>query len=104
MKLPIDNSQLHMDVGSGEHGSLWIFIHGTDVADRGLIVLFSVFFCFFSVFFPLSPPPWKRLNSAIFSIFCYFPLLPSPLEIFLPTPLQLHIGFCVSIYYKSYMK
>jgi len=35
-----------MDVGSGNRGAVppWIFIHGTDIEDRGLIVLFSDFF------------------------------------------------------------
>jgi len=42
----------------------WIFIRGTDIVDRGLIVLFLGIFYHFSVFFPL--PPWKKLNSAIF--------------------------------------
>jgi len=32
--------------------------HGTNIVDRGLKVLFSVFFCYFSVFFSL-PAPWK---------------------------------------------
>jgi len=44
----------------------WNFIHGTDILDRsGLSVLFFVFF-------PL-PPPWKRLNSAIFRYFSDVP-------------------------------
>jgi len=43
-----------------------IFIHGTDVVDRGLIVLFSVFF-------PLPPtPPERGLIVLFFGIFCYF--------------------------------
>jgi len=50
--------------GQGGHGPLWIFLHGTDIVDRGLIMLFSVFF-------------------AIFRSFSVAP----PLEIFLPTPL-----------------
>jgi len=34
----------------------WIFIHGTDIiVDRGLIVLFSVFFFIFRFFFHCSP-------------------------------------------------
>jgi len=39
---------------AGGRGSSWIFIH--DTVDRGLIVLFSVFFCYFSIFFFRSPP------------------------------------------------
>jgi len=52
-----------MSVGSGGQGGgawpPWIFIHGSNIVDRGLIVLF------FSLFF----------------------VAPNPLEIFLPTPL-----------------
>jgi len=46
-----------MGVGSGGRGGgkgavlLWIFIHGTDIVDRGLIVLF---FDLFSVALPLE--------------------------------------------------
>jgi len=47
----------------------WIFIHGTDVINKGLIVLFFGLFCYFSIFFPLLPP----------------------LEIFLSTPLSLDL-------------
>jgi len=35
----------------------WIFIHGTDIVDRSLIVLFFGLFCYFSVFFPLPSLP-----------------------------------------------
>jgi len=66
----------------------WIFMHGTNVVDRGLKVLFSVFLLFFGLF-PLALF-WKRLNSAVFQSFLVFfglfsvgPLL----EIFLRTPL-----------------
>jgi len=82
-----------MGVGSREQGGVppWIFIRGTNIVDKGLKVLFSAFFCYFSVFFSVAPlPPWKRLNSVIFryflTIFGIFSL-PSPLENFLPTPL-----------------
>jgi len=60
-------------------------------SDRDLKVLFFGLFCYFSFFsFRLfsvvpPPPPWKRLNSAIFGLFF---LLPS-LENFLPTPLHI---------------
>jgi len=44
--------------GAGRgRGLPWIFIHGTDIGDKGLIVLFSVLFCYFSVFFSLAPSP-----------------------------------------------
>jgi len=56
----------NMGVGSGgQEGAVppWIFIHGTYIVDRGLIVLFFGLyllffglFCYFSVFFPSSPP------------------------------------------------
>jgi len=62
-----------MGVGSGVPGgswSLWIFIHGTDIVDRGLIVLF------FGIFFRW-PTSWKRLNSSIFQFFgLFFGLFP----------------------------
>jgi len=36
----------------------WIFTHGTDTVDRGLIVLFfGLFWLFFGLFFRW--PPWK---------------------------------------------
>jgi len=66
-------------------------IHGTNIVDRGLKVLFSAFFGIFWYFFRCSLL-WKRLNSAIlyflliFGIF--FPL--PPLENFLPTPLSVN--------------
>jgi len=61
----------------------WIFIHGTDIVDIGLIVLFFGLFCYFRSFFrclltyPTLPLPlWKRLINAIFrsffTIFRYF--------------------------------
>jgi len=64
-----------------------IFIHGTDIVDSGLKVLFLGLFL---LFFGLGIF-WKRLCSAIFSIFLLFYrsffCCPSPLEIFLTTPL-----------------
>jgi len=48
-----------MGVGSGRQEgrapSPWIFKHGTDIVDRGLIVLFFGLFCYFSIF--RCPPP-----------------------------------------------
>jgi len=38
----------------------WIFIHGTDILDRGSIVLFSVFFANFWFFSIAPPPPLKK--------------------------------------------
>jgi len=53
----------------------WIFIHGTNIVDRGLKVLFfGVFKLFFGAY---------QLFFGLFSV------APPPLEIFLPTPLLL---------------
>jgi len=71
----------------------WIFIHGTDMVGRGLIVVFFVvFFCYFFSLFSVAFPHWKRLNSAIFrsffAVFSGFFSLPLPLwNFFLMTPL-----------------
>jgi len=35
----------------------WIFKHGTNIVDKVLKVLFSAFFCYFSVFISLPSPP-----------------------------------------------
>jgi len=35
----------------------WNFIHGTNIEDRGLKVLFSAFFAIFRYFFSVAPPP-----------------------------------------------
>jgi len=43
-----------MGVGSVGQGAPWIFIHGTDIVDRGLIVLF------FGLFY-VAPPPGRGL-------------------------------------------
>jgi len=57
--LPDSLGNLFMVVGSGrqEGGCVlnWIFIHGTNIADRGLIVLF---FGLFSV----APPPPRNFS------------------------------------------
>jgi len=48
-----------MGVGSGGAGELWpwIFIHGTNIVDRGLIVLFGLFFRW---------DPWKFLLTPLY--------------------------------------
>jgi len=46
----------------------WIFIHGTDLVNRGLIVLFFAFFCYFSFFF-VAPSPGKGIIVLFFGIF-----------------------------------
>jgi len=45
-----------MGVGSGGHEGMpsWIFIHGTNIVDSCLIVLFLGLFCYFLVFFSLA--------------------------------------------------
>jgi len=55
-----------MGVGSGDRGEgrgpSWIFIHGTDIVERRLIVIFfGLFFVFFGIFFR-RPPPSKHKN------------------------------------------
>jgi len=59
-----------MGVGSEGQGgpcpSPLYFIHGSNIVDRGLKVLFFDLFCYFSVLFFVGLPLWKRLNSAIF--------------------------------------
>jgi len=59
----------YMGVGSGgKEGAVpslppWIFIHGTDIVDTSLtVVFFGLFLLFFDLFFPLSP--WKLKCSA----------------------------------------
>jgi len=54
--------------GAGEPWPSWIFIHGTNIVDRGLKVLFFVLFLLFFGLFSVVLP-WKRLNSAIFLYF-----------------------------------
>jgi len=77
-----------MGVGSGGqgHGLPWIFIHRTDIVNRGLIVLFLVFLLFFGIF--SGAPSGIGLKVPFFSLFCYFsiffPLAPE--KIFLRTP------------------
>jgi len=50
-----------MGVGSGRQGGRapppWIFILGTDIVDKGLIVLFIGLFLLFSVIFSVASPP-----------------------------------------------
>jgi len=69
------------------------FIHGTDIVDRGLMVLLFGLFLLFSSLFSVAPSSFrKRLNSAILVFFGYcfdpFSVTPLSLEIFLSTPLQ----------------
>jgi len=61
MVLPfgLDFSIAAMGVGSrgkGSHGPNWIFIHGTDIVDRGLKVLFFGLFLLFFGLFSVGPP------------------------------------------------
>jgi len=78
----------------------WIFIHGTDIVDRGLIVLF---FSPFSVGTPLEEAYWCYFLVFLCYFLVFFPLrLSSPLKNFLPTPLARYIPtcdiFCFSFY------
>jgi len=44
--------------GQGVRGPPWIIIHGTNIVDRGLKVLFfDVFLLFFGIFYVALPPP-----------------------------------------------
>jgi len=72
-----------MGIGSeGQRGAAasWIFIHGKNIVDRCLIVLF------FGPFPLLPSRPFKRLNSAIFGLF-FVIFTPPPKKKFLPKPL-----------------
>jgi len=44
--------------GTGGRAS-WIFMHGTNIVHRGLILLFFGLFCYFSVIDFRWHPPWK---------------------------------------------
>jgi len=59
----------YMGVGSrGGACPPWIFKRNTNIVDRGLKVLFSNFFCYFSVFFR-RPPPLEQAKWCYFSVF-----------------------------------
>jgi len=45
-----------MGVGTGAGGP-WIFIHGTDIADKGIIELFFGLFLLFFYLFSAAPLP-----------------------------------------------
>jgi len=68
-----------MSVGSGGQAMAPLDFHNdTNVVNKGLIMLhFWPFLIFFGLF-SIAPPPWKRLNIAIFGLFGYlsifFPL------------------------------
>jgi len=59
-------------------------MHGTDIVDKGLIVLFFDLFCYFLVFFSVyHPPPSKKGLIVLFSVlfllfFGLFSVAPSP--------------------------
>jgi len=57
-------------VGQGGLGTPWIFIHGTNIGERGLKVLFFGFFCYFSVFFQFTQfTQLSRLRSRLTSTY-----------------------------------
>jgi len=77
-------------LAAGPFPSPWIFMYGTDIVDRGLIVLFFDLLLFFSLF-TVGPSPGRGsilLFFDLFAIFRAFIRCPLPLEIFLPTPLE----------------
>jgi len=89
----------YMAMGVGSEGQGAVVPPGfsnmvyTNVVNRGLKVLFSAFFCYFSVFFPL-PPPMEEAKQCYFLVFFanfrfFYRCPPSPLENFLPTPLYM---------------
>jgi len=55
--------------GQGGHALPWIFIHGTNIVNKGLKVLFSAFFAIFRYFllifslFPLAPSPLGKFSA-----------------------------------------
>jgi len=51
-----DHGRWQRGTGEGESRPHWIFMHGTDIVERGLIMLFLVFFVIFRFFIPLTPP------------------------------------------------
>jgi len=84
----IDNHGRRQRRAGRGRGPPWNFIHGIYIVDRGLIVLFFAFFSFaiFRSFFRY--PPRRTIFRSFLLCSVFFPLLPSPLEIFLPTPLS----------------
>jgi len=68
--------RLGMGIGSGGLWPWppWVFIHSTDIVDRGLIVLFFGLFCYFCSLLP-----------------------PSRLKIFLPTPLSMGLVIFLNV-------
>jgi len=59
--------------GGGRAVAPWIFIHGTDIADGGLMVLFFVFFAIVRFF--LLPPSEKNFASVLvfeLAATCYY--------------------------------
>jgi len=71
---------------AGGRGPPRIFVHGTNIVDKGLKVLFfGFFFAIFDLFFRCPPPPGRGLTVLFFGLFSFGSLL----EIFLPTPLTM---------------
>jgi len=70
-----------MCVGSGGQGVVppWIFLHGTNIVDRGLIVLLLGILFAILRSFSNGPPLEEAINSAIlWSFLLFFGLLPLP--------------------------
>jgi len=71
----------------------WVFIHGTDIVNKGLIVLFFGLFCYFFGLFSVGPTGRGLivLFSIFFAIFLAVFRWP-PLETFLTTSLYMGVG------------
>jgi len=67
------NKYMGVGRGRGHAHPPWIFIHGTDIVDRGLIVLFSNFFAIFRSFF-FRWPPGRSLIVLFFGLFSFLEL------------------------------
>jgi len=94
---------LNVKQGSCEHGSRQqgvrgpplIFMHGTDIIDRSLKVLFFDL-CYFWSFFRFTPSTVRGLIVLLFGLFCYFSdvfTLGPLVEIFLPKTLAVNTNF-----------
>jgi len=93
-----------MSVGRRGHGIPWIFIHGTDIVNKGLIVLFfGLFLLFFGLFFVALLPRGRDLIVLFFGVFCYFLIFFSlpPSEIFLLMPLNRTSLLCYELFSLS---
>jgi len=64
-----------MGVSSGGQGGVpptWIFVHGTNLVNKGIVLFFGFFLLFFGLFFLAPHPPKKGIIVLLFSLFYYF--------------------------------